>query len=443
MRWIVLLILTTFSNTHIQAQSTTTVPDSLTLEQAIATALQNNFDIQLARNDSAIAAIDYSYRNAAFLPQLNANGSVLYNRNNQNVTLADGTKRNRSGLKTANTAASVGLNWVVFDGLRMFATREKAAEFLRFGNLIIKEQINNTVADVILNYYSIVRASLQLRVIEEQIALNEDRYRLAKYRFEIGAGVKPDMLQAQIDLNAQKGAQLAQLASIELAKQNLNRLMNVMPEVRYTVSDTIVVNMALTMADLQSGLDETNPQLRLARKNIDIADLTLQERRAERWPTIALNSAYNFTQNENNSVINPAQPLSSLNKGFNYGLTASVPLFNRFNTRRLIRQAEQSIVYEQTIYENQRSLVSTGLYNAYRNYQLQKEVVVLEESNIELTKENLFIARERYRLAATTFLELREAQRSLQEAYDRLISARYNMKVAETELLRLRGSFVR
>ena len=443
MRWIVLFLFATFSNTHIQAQDTTALPDSLTLEKAIATALQFNYDIELSRNDSAVAAIDYSYRNAVLLPQVNGNASVLTNRNNQDVTLADGTKRNRSGLKANNANASVGLNWVLFDGLKMFATREKAAEYLQLGNLAIKDQINNTVADVVLNYYSIVRAVLQLRVIEEQIALNEDRYRLAKYRFEIGVGVKPDMLQAQIDLNAQKGARLAQLALIEQSKQNLNRLMNVTPDVRYKVSDTIVVQMDLTMQNVQSNIEETNPQLSLARKNIDIAGLTLREQRADRWPTISFNSAYNFLKTVNNSVINPAQPLSSMNKGFNYGFTASVPIFNRFNTQRLIRQAELSVAYQQTIYANQRSVVNTGLYNAYTNYQLQKDVVVLEESNIELTKENLFIARERYRLAATTFLELREAERSMQEAYDRLITARYNMKVAETELLRLKGGFVR
>ena len=160
-------------------------------------------------------------------------------------------------------------------------------------------------------------------MVEELIKLNEDRYRLAKYRFEIGAGVKPDMLQAQIDLNAQKGARLAQLAMIEQGKQNLNRLMNVTADVHYKVSDTIPVQMDLNWQNLQTGLEENNTQLRLAQKNIDIADLTLQERRAERWPTVAINSAYSFSKNQNNSVINPAQPLNSLNKGFNYGLTAS------------------------------------------------------------------------------------------------------------------------
>jgi outer membrane protein TolC len=217
--------------------------------------------------------------------------------------------------------------------------------------------------------------------------------------------------------------------------------MNIAPETVYKVSDTIPVQMDLLLPQLQSGI-EANVPLRLAQKNIDIASLTVRERRAERLPVISLNSAYNFNKNENNTVINPAQPLSSLNKGFNYGVSASVPLFNRFNTRRLIRQAEQSVAFQQTVYQNQRAIISTGLLAAFTTYQLQKELVVLEESNIELAKENQFIARERYRLAATTFLELREAQRSLQEAYDRLISARYNMKVAETEILRLKGGFV-
>ena len=447
MRWIFCLLVLTFSNAHAQsdlppASGEKQPSDSLTVEVAIATAIQNNYDIQLARNDSAIAAIDYSYRDAALLPQVNASSSVLYNNTDQNLTLADGTKRNRSGVRSNNINAAVGLNWIVFDGLKMFVTRTRAAELLKRGDLVIKQQINNSVADVILAYYTIVRATLQVRVIEELITLNEERYRLAKTRFDIGIGVKPDMLQAAIDLNAQKGAKLTQLVVIEQAKQNLNRLMNIVPDTDYKVSDTIPVQPGLTLPLLQTALDETNPQLQLARKNIDIAGLIVRERRAERLPVVSLNTAYNFLKNENNSVINPAQPLSNLNKGFNYGVTASIPIFNNLNTRRLIRQAQLSVSYQQTIYENQRALVASDLINAFKSYQLQKDVLVLEESNIGLAKENLFIAKERYRLAATTFLESREAEQSLQAAYDRLIAARFNMKVAETELLRLRGNFV-
>jgi outer membrane protein TolC len=60
-----------------------------------------------------------------------------------------------------------------------------------------------------------------------------------------------------------------------------------------------------------------------------------------------------------------------------------------------------------------------------------------------LPKENVFISVERLRLGVATVLETRETQRSLEEAYNRLIAARYNTKVAETELLRLKGELVK
>ena len=72
----------------------------LTLEEAIATALQNNYDIQLSKNDSMVAALDYSYRNAAFLPTLNGLASTTWNDNNQRQTLADGSKREQKSIKS-------------------------------------------------------------------------------------------------------------------------------------------------------------------------------------------------------------------------------------------------------------------------------------------------------------------------------------------------------
>src|SRR5947208_3398084 len=74
----------------------------LTLEEAVGNALEKNYDIILSENDSAIAAIDYSYRNAAFIPRLNANVGTVWNNNSQRQTLADGTKRESNGLKSNN-----------------------------------------------------------------------------------------------------------------------------------------------------------------------------------------------------------------------------------------------------------------------------------------------------------------------------------------------------
>src|SRR5690349_19307404 len=95
----------------------------LTLEEAISTALKNNYDILLAQNDSAAAALDLTYRNAAFLPRLNATVGSVWNNNDTKQVLADGTKRESEGLKSNNITGQLALNWTLFDGLKMFATR--------------------------------------------------------------------------------------------------------------------------------------------------------------------------------------------------------------------------------------------------------------------------------------------------------------------------------
>ncbi len=415
----------------------------LPLEEAIATALQHNYDILLSRNDSLSASIDYSFRNAGFLPRLNANAGTVWNNNDTKQVLSDGTKRQSSGLKSNNITAQLALNWTLFDGFKMFATRDKAAEYVRLGELGIKIQVVNTVAAVINTYYNIVRQKQQLKAIEEQMSLSVERVKLAQYKLDIGVGTKPDVLQGKVDLNAQKAARLEQQTLIARLKEQLNQVMNVQFNTLYEVSDSIPVNMSLALGDFQTGLESTNPSLLIAQKNIDIAGLTLKERKAERFPTVTFNSAYNFNRNKNQTVINSFSTLFNRTRGFNYGLTATIPILNNFNNRRLIQQAQLDIKYQELVYDNQRSQINLSVINAFKDYEQQKKALALEEENILLAKENVHIIFQVYKLGATTYIQLREAQKSLEDAYNRLITARYNTKLAETELLHLKGELVK
>lgn len=411
----------------------------LTLEEAIATALQNNYDIQLSKNDSMVAALDYSYRNAAFLPTLNGLASTTWNDNNQRQTLADGSKREQKSIKSHNSAASAQLNWTLFDGLKMFAIRDKAAEYIQLGSLGIKNQVVNSVASVISTYYNIVRQKQQLKAVEEQIALNEERVRLSQYKLDIGTGAKPDLLQSKVDLNEQKALKLEQLTLIEQLKEQLIQVMNVAPGLSFEISDSIPLNTTIGLGDIQEDLERSNPQLLIAQKNIDIARLTLRERKADRFPILSFNSAYNYSKTDNKKVINPFSPLFNQSNGLNYGFSATIPIFNRFTVKRQIKQAELDIQYQQLIFENQRSVLNLDIITAYKNYELQKKALTLEEENILLARENVDIVFQTYKLGAATLVQLREAQNSLETANNRLIAARYAMKLAETELLRLKG----
>ena len=417
--------------------------NKLTVEQAIAATIENNYDIQLLRNDSSSYALDKSYARAVFLPRLNATTGLVFNNNNQKQKLADGTKRQSNGVKSNNLSGSVQLNWTVFDGFKMFATRDKLSEFVKLGELNIKNQIVNSVATVINNYYNIVRQKQQLKAIEEQMSINEERVKLAEKKFSVGLGAKPDILQGKVDLNAQKAARLKQQTLIDQLKEQLNQLMNVEMNTRYEVEDSIVFREEIILGDLMGSVESTNTQLQLIKKNIDIGKLTLKERKAERYPIVNINSAYNYSKTNNSTVINSFTALYNRSNGFNYGVGVTIPIFNGFNVKRQIQQAQLDIDYLNISYKKQKSQIDLGITNAYKDYELQKKTLALEEENILLAKENVFIALERLRLGISTYLELRETQKSLELAYDRLIAARYNTKLAEIELLRLKGDLVK
>jgi len=415
----------------------------LTLEEAIATALQNNYDIRLSKNDSAVAALDYSFRNAALYPRLNGSIGTTWNNNDGKQTLADGTKREQNNIKSHNLNAALNLNWTLFDGMKMFATRDKVAEFVRLGELGIKNQVVNTVANVINIYYNIVRQKQQLKAIEEQISLSQERVKLAQYKLDIGVGAKPDVLQSKVDNNSQKALQLEQQTLIGQLKEQLNQAMNVTERNFYEVADSIPINTTLSLGDIQNGLEAASPVLQMTRKSLDIAALTLKERKADRWPTVSFNSVYNFTRTNNQTVINPFSPLFNQSKGFNYGLTAAIPIFNNHLVKRQIKQAELDIQYQQVVLENQKSQLNLAVINAFLEYEQQKKALALEEENIILAKENVSIVFQVYKLNSNTLIQLKEAERSLNDAYTRLITARYNTKLAETELLRLKGDLVK
>ncbi|HRD57185.1 MAG TPA: TolC family protein [Ferruginibacter sp.] len=414
----------------------------LTVEQAVAAALQNNYEIKLVKNDSVLAALNNSYAYTAFLPTVNAQSALLFNNNNIKQKLADGSERKRNSIHSNNLNASINLNWTIFDGFKMFATKDKLQEILTLGELSVRNRVATTVSDVIKTYYNIVRQKQQVTAIEEQMKLNETRAELAEKRLSVGLGAKPELLQAKVDLNAQKSARLTQLNLIEQLKDQLNLMMAMAKETRYEVADSIPFKNDLIVTDIMMQAETNSPELLMAKQNIEIAKLTLKEAKADRWPILSFNTAYNFNRTVNKEVVNNFSTLLNRNHGFNYGLSATIPLFNRFNVKRQIEVATLDIDYQNTLYEYQRYNINTAISITYKDYELQKKTLALEEENILLAKENVYIATERLRLGITTFVELREAQQSLELAYNRLIAARYNTKVAETELLRLKGDLV-
>jgi outer membrane protein len=417
--------------------------EDITLERAIMLALEKNYDIQLAENTTTVTETDKNYAWGAFLPQVTANASTLRTLNDQDLRFADATRNNSGNTESVNKTANVQLVWTLFDGTRMFAARQRVSALDKQSELALKDQMVNTIADVIANYYDIVRQKQTLRAIQEQMSVSEERVKLAERKLQVGTGIKPELLQARVDYNAQRAQVIQQESTIQQLKQQLNVLTGSQLPSSFEVADTILIDLNLDAQALLGNVDNTNFGLMAARESVNIAQLSVRENRANYFPFLNFNAAYVYNENDNRILLNPFGTIYSLANGFNYGLSLSLPILNGFNTRRLTQQARINMNRQSVLYEQARANVNVGLNNAYVNYENAKKILIIEEENIGLAKENVFIALEGFKRGVTTFIELRTAQQSLADAYNRLISARYNTKLAETELLRLSGGLLK
>lgn len=412
-------------------------------EEAVTIALQKNFDIRISHNVLAGAEVGLNNSVGLFLPDVNLTGSRVWNKNDQKQILADNSERGGTGIPSKNLNASVQLSWTLFDGLKMFATRNRIEEIERQGEDLVKSQMNTTIANVISGYYSIVREMQQLNAINEQIAVGDERVKLAERKLQVGSGGKPELLQARVDQNAFKVAALAQEALIRQRKEELNVLLGLSLAEGFEVSDTILLNLNLTREEIMEGMEQSNPALLAARRNIEIAKFTSKERKGERLPVINFVSNYNFNRTINTVVINNFTTLFSQNKGFNYGFTATMPILNNLVTRNAIQLADINIHQQELAYEQLKAQSIAGIRIAYNAYDNARKVLVIEEENVLFARENVSILVESFKRGIATFIELRTAQQSMVDAYSRLTTARYNAKVSETELLRLRGALLR
>jgi outer membrane protein len=421
--------------------------EQISLERAVTLALQHNYDVRIATTQAESARTDQSYSWGAFLPQLNATGSTQYNRNEQEIRVRDRTTNEIVPLAgptaSNNVSASLAATWTLFDGTRMFATLDRIVHIAEQGDLLLKDQMTNTIASIIANYYDIVRQKQQLKAIQEQMSVSEERVKLAERKLQVGTGVKPELLQAKVDYNAQRTQVLQQESIIMQLKEQLNALLGSQLPASYEVADTIVIDLNLNPDIISPNIEDTNYGLRASKENIRIAQLLVRERRAEYLPFLNLNAAYVYSRTDNTKLLNPYGTFYASQNGYNYGLSVSLPILNGFNTRRLNQQARIEYTRQTLLYDQLKINTNTGLKNAFVSYDNARKILVIEEETIALARENVYIALESFKRGVTTFIELRTAQQSLADAYNRLISARYNTKVAETELLRLNGSLLK
>ncbi len=413
--------------------------DLLTLDQAIALGLKNNYSILVAENNAAMAKNNNIPGNAGMLPQVNlyANGNTAMNKTHQDYST--GNVVDKSGVKTDALNYGAALSWTLFDGFNMFVSYDKLKVLEDIGEVNSKIAIETTVSSIILSYYDVVRQKELAKNIKDAIKVYEEKVTLAEKKYNLGSGSRLDFLQARVDLNVQKSTLIKQNTNLANAKTNLNQVIARNEELDFNVLDSISLTYKPSLDELKTSTIQQNTVLQLSERNIKIARLGLRQLQAQRYPTLGVGFAYSSTRSENAAGF----IIQSQNVAIGPSFTINYNLFNGSVLNHNIRNAKLNIENYNFMYEDIKLQVSSNLLKAFRTFQTDLEALKLIEENSTLAKETLDVALERYRLGASSALDLSVAQQSYEGAQNTVILARYDTKVAETELMRLNGQLIK
>ena len=411
------------------------------LQYCLELGLQNNYSLRIAHNDEQISSNNSTWANAGLLPTLDFTAGYTGSIDKSSSTSRETgvtTKTNGGYEQSANVG--LNLNWTIFDGFNMTADYQKLQELKRQGETNTRLAIEDMVANIAAEYYNFVQQKIRLKNFLYAVSLSKERMRIVEARYHIGNFSRLDYQQAKVDFNADSAQYIKQQEALHTSRINLNELMAV-PDVDefFIIRDSMIdVNADLKFEELWESTLATNASLLQAEQNVNLAMLDYKKVKSRDYPYLRFNTGYGYTYNKFDSS-SPTR--KSGNLGFNVGLTLGFNIFDG-NRRRERKNARLEIENSQLAKQELEQSLRADLTNLWQAYQNNLNLLDLEKQNLITARENHEIAMERYMLGDLSGIEMREAQQSLLDAEERILSVQYDIKLCEISLLQLSGKIM-
>ena len=410
------------------------------LKDCISIGLERNFSILVAKNNETISKNNYTLGNAGFLPTLDLTGRHSGTLNNSTLNNTDDTKNVSNGVFNTTTNGSVALGMTIFNGFNAVTTYKKLDELNQIGQLNTQLTIENFIADIVSGYYNYILQVQLMNNLKYALTLSRERLRIDEDRYLLGSGSKLEVLQSRVYVNSDSSNLSRQNEVVRSAQIRLNEMMAVENlNNEFSSKDTSInVNPGLIYEKLLDETLVTNTNLLIASKNKTISEYDYKLVVSRSYPYLNFSGgySYNFNTFTQNTFKN------QITNGMNYGLTLGVNLFDGNNKRRSIHNSSINRDSKELRYREVEQGIKADLLTIYSAYSNNLRLISLEEQNFQTARENLDIALERYKLGSLSGIDLREVQKSLLDARERLISAHYQTKLAEVSLQLISGKIM-
>jgi outer membrane protein TolC len=297
---------------------------------------------------------------------------------------------------------------------------------------LLESQLLNTISTVMQQYYNVVRQQAFLKTIQKSIETSKQRLDIVETRQKIGVANQADFLQSNLDLNALIQAEQNQLLIIDQAQADLLNTI-VMPNTNSVIiNDSIKVDDQLLLSVVEAKIKE-HPLLQSAQQLVNVNQFLEKETKTLTYPTLRASTGFNYNSNKS------AAGFILLNESYGpfLGLNLTIPIYTGGANKRAIKNAEINTKSSKIQLQNTEQDLTTELFKTYQSYKNSLKQTPIEIQNFEMSQSLLDLVMQKYKLGQATMVDVKQAQQSFETAGFRLVSLRFNAKIAEIELKRL------
>tara|TARA_B100000809_G_scaffold105703_1_gene104221 strand:+ start:17455 stop:18789 length:1335 start_codon:yes stop_codon:yes gene_type:complete len=413
----------------------------LTKENAILMTLENNYDIKLTENSLETAENNASIYNSGYLPTVFTRAGATYDNKDTETTLADGSVRTVDAAETNNYNASIGVNYVLFNGLGRYYTAIKLKETYNLSELQARDVMERTLLTLFFAYYDVGRLSENTKSQKKTLEVSKQRLKRANYGFDYGQNTKLDVLNAAVDVNNDSITYLSIQRQLANSKRDLNIVLGRDVNTDVKVDTTVVYLEGMNLESILNNARENNITLLQANKALELSEFDVKINNSTWMPNVSLTSSYAWSDRISDATT-PFSPIELTQTGVNAGVSLSWNLFDGGKTTTRVRNARIALDTKETQKSQQEEFLKRDVNNAWESYQNALYTLKVQKTNVKTNKLNFERSTEYYKLGQVSSIAFRLAQVNLINAELTLSLAKYAAKNAELLLLQLSGTLL-
>jgi len=412
-------------------------PLRLTLDKAVGIALKQNPTAQIAVLQAAQSVEDKNVARANLLPQGDLQVANAVRRINLRVELGPLTS-------FPNVPGHIG-PFNVFDAGPTFSapvfdltlwnryrSAREGANASKASSLSTREQV---ILLVVSQYIGTLRAMANVDAARSRVELAQALYDQAADLQKEGVGTGIDTLRANVELQNEKQNLLVAETDRDSSLFALSRLLNLDPHQAIELSDSLGF-FETPQPEVDSSIDEalaTRQEWKALEEQVKAAEYDRKASAALRLPSVHVNGNWYYEGNH----INDGIPT------YNYQATLDVPIFTGGRTRAEITKSDLQLKVLDQQKADLRNQIALDVKTALLNLKSARNQVEVADLGVQLSREEVGQARDRFKAGVANNIEVIQAQDALARANDNQIAALYRFNQARADFARSVGQMER